>query len=424
MTPGARLAAAIGILSEAETTRLPLDRALERWAKANRYAGSKDRAAISAHVYDVMRARAFLADRMQSEEPRALALAALKLTGGKSVEEIAALAEDGKYAPGPLSGEERAQLETALPARPDDPRHLALNYPAWLDPYFERAYGEALEWELAALNQPAPVDLRANLLKTDRETLQAGVSEEGVEAQPTYWSPWGLRLSSPRRLRGLNAIREGEAEIQDEGSQFVSALLGAAPGDKVIDYCAGAGGKTLAIGAMMAGQGEILACDVEGRRLKRLRERAKRAGLFNIATEELSPGGLTGMEGRADRVILDVPCSGTGTWRRQPEARWRLTPEELARYGQAQATILEEAAPLVRPGGLLLYVTCSLLREENEDQIAGFLEKHAEFEALPWSAALPEGWPRPGEGAANFLRLSPASTGTDGFFAALLGRGV
>lgn len=422
MTPGARLAAAIEILDEAEATRLPLDRALERWAKGHRYAGSKDRAAISARVYDVMRARALIDARWPGANARERVFASLKLIDALPCADIQAMASDGKYAPGALSEAEEAKLDALQPASGDDPRWVRLNYPAWLDERFEAAFPGRVEEELAALNRPAPVDLRANLLKTSRDGLLQELGEEGIEAQPTYWSPWGIRLASPRRLRAVGAIREGAAEIQDEGSQLVSALVGARPGERIVDYCAGAGGKTLAMGAMMAGEGEILACDVDGRRLARLKERAKRAGLYNVTAKVHEPGGMSGMEARADRVLLDVPCSGTGTWRRQPEARWRLTPEEFETYGRIQREILEEAAPIVRPGGALIYVTCSFFREENEDQIARFLAAHDEFEVVDWRLQLPEGWPVPAPGKSDYLRLSPASTGTDGFFAALLGR--
>ena len=426
MTPGARLQSAIEILDDIFLSGRPADRIVENWSRSNRYAGSKDRAAISELVYTVLRRRAELAAATGHEEARLLAFAAQVLLNG---EDVSALADGSRHAPAPLTEEESAAIEAASLPDSGAPPWIRLNYPEWLHPEFEVAFGAALEREMAALMDRAPTDLRVNTLKSDRETALKVLAEEGLAAGPCPWSPRGIRLASRGNLPGLALYRSGAIEIQDEGSQLACLLTAAASGEQVVDLCAGGGGKSLALAAMMENKGQIYACDTDGRRLAQLLPRAERAGIRNLQTKVLGPWhpgppdpDLAGLAGRADCVLVDAPCSGTGAWRRSPDARWRLGPDDLASYRAAQEEVLGRAAALVRPGGRIVYVTCSLLPSENERQIEAFLAGHPDFAAVPWAAVWPQDILPPPAPPGTGLRLSPASTGTDGFFVAVLRR--
>ena len=304
-------------------------------------------------------------------------------------------------------------------------------FPEWLTPSLEALFGPALEGEMAALGEAAPVDLRVNTLKGNRDAARATLAEAGLRAEPTPLSPVGLRLPARTQLTTQDVFREGLIEVQDEGSQLAALLLGAKPGQAVVDYCAGAGGKTLAIAAQMENKGRLAALDIDKRRSDRAAERLRRAGVFNtrramcwrpraIRGSSVAPRAAIG-------VIVDAPCTGTGTWRRNPDAKWRLTPEMLARLVDSQAENPSSAARLVKKGGRLLYVTCSLLPEENERQVEAFLAAHPDFVSVPveraWAetiGAMPGGGVCPAEGP--YLRLTPARHGTDGFFAAAMER--
>lgn len=408
MTPGARLQAAIEVLAAIDGSRLPADAVLESYFRSRRYAGSKDRRAVAERVYAVLRRRGRLDWHLERLGLAADARNRTLLAAAAEGESLADLCA-GPHAPEPpdpvLSG--GASLD-----HPDLPESLALECPLWLEPALREAFGDAFPAAMAALNRPAPVDLRVNLLKANRDTARAALAAEGVETQPTPFSPWGLRLSEPKRLGALAAFKDGLVEVQDEGSQLLALLVGAEPGMTVIDYCAGGGGKTLALGAAMGNRGRLIACDSDGPRLARLEERRRRAGLKIV--ESRIPDGTESW--LADRLLLDVPCSGTGTWRRAPESRWRLDRAELNRLTATQRDILEATAGFVRPGGgRLAYATCSLLREENEAQIEAFLARHPEYEVQPVAV---EGLPVSGP----YLRLAPHLTATDGFFLALLVR--
>jgi len=430
MTPGARLQAAIDILSEIGRTGYPADRAFDAWARSSRFAGSKDRAAVSEIVFGVLRHRAELAAALGSEEPRLLALGAVALIDGAGAAGAMALADGARHAPAPLAREEAAALRGAVLPGPDAPSWVRLNYPQWLHAEFEAAFGPDVEAEMAALMERAPADLRVNALKGGREAVLAALAGEGVPAEPTPWSPWGLRLAGRANVTGLEVFRSGSVEVQDEGSQLACLLTGAKPGEQIADLCAGGGGKSLALAAMMGNRGQIHACDTDRRRLGKLMPRAQRAGARNIQTHFIKPHmlpgeadpDLAGFEGRMDCVLVDAPCSGTGAWRRNPDARWRLTSGLLANYQATQAEVLARGARLVRPGGRLVYVTCSLLPGENERQVEAFLSGRPDFVQRDWQAGWPEGLPLPPAPPGPALRLSPARSGTDGFFAALLER--
>ncbi len=297
-----------------------------------------------------------------------------------------------------------------------------MEIPDWLLPHLTGRFGATLAVEMAALSKPAPLDLRVNPLKADRAQAQAALAAEGWDAQPTSLSPCGLRIEGRRPITTGPAFMSGMVEIQDEGSQLVAMLVGAAPGMRVVDWCAGAGGKTLALAGLMQNRGQIVACDVSALRLDGAVRRLRRAGVHNVERHLLEAGDkwLKRRAGAFDRVLVDAPCTGTGTWRRNPDARLRLTPQDLAELVAKQAGILDNAQSLVRKGGRLVYATCSLLEEENEAQVSAFLLRHPDFVVVPLARAWSFDGPVPNSG--DFLFLTPARHGTDGFFAAVLER--
>ena len=410
MTPAARVQATIDILAALDRTQQPVDRYLRDFFRARRYAGAKDRRAIAEHVFDIARHRARFAHRMGDASARALMIAAL-LAHGDDPEALFS----GGYGPAALTDAERAAIAATPPPAPP---HVAGEYPAWLAPSLARAFGDRLAQEMAALQDRAPVDLRVNTLKAARPAVLAALQAEGFAAAPTLWSPVGIRIppgEGSAALAKSPLFLAGAFEFQDEAAQIASLLAGARPDMRVLDLAAGAGGKALAMAAEMNNQGAILAFDDDPRRLAPLAERAARAGITCITPAQGRGGPLWG-NGTFDLVFLDSPCSGTGTWRRQPELRWRLTPERLAALTGIQDSLLDEAARHTKPGGRLLYATCSLLPEENEDRVTAFLGRNPAFRrrdaAAAWDAAIP--------GLGQDFRASPAMTGTDGFYCALL----
>ena len=378
MTPGARLAAAIEILGDIEDTRRPAGGALKDWGLHRRFAGSGDRAAIAGLVYDALRRRASSAFLMGRESPRAVLLGMLKLERGLDVAAVSALCDGSRHAPPPLDEAERARLaQASLDAAPAP---VAGDYPEWLDPYFAATFGAERAEELAALASRAPLDLRVNALKANRDEVAASLAAS--HPVPTRWSPFGLRIAlaagakSPA-IHAEPAFLKGQIELQDEGSQLAALLCAAKPGEQAIDLCAGAGGKTLALSAMMENRGQIFATDPDKRRLAPIHARLERAGARNVQVR--TPRGetdvLADLAGRADLVLIDAPCTGTGAWRRNPDAKWRIRPGALAERVKAQIAVLDRAAPLVKPGGRIVYATCSVLEAENGAQIRAFLAK-------------------------------------------------
>ena len=427
MTPAARIAAAIDLLVVVEgAPKRPADAVANDFFRTRRYIGSGDRRAVSERVWTVLRARRrlgwWLGDAPQS--PRLLVAASLLLEGW-SKSGVAQAFSGGQFAAAPLDRSEAAVVSAIEghsldhPAMPDAVR---LEVPDWLLPRLAARFGDSLPVEMAALSQPASLDLRANLLKGDREQARAALAAEGWEARPTPLSPWGLRIEGRRPVTDGPAFQSGLVEIQDEGSQLVAAMVGAAPGMRVVDWCAGAGGKTLALAGMMENRGQIVACDVSAPRLEGAVRRLRRAGVHNVERHLVESGDkwLKRRAGAFDRVLVDAPCTGTGTWRRNPDARLRLKDGDLAELLPKQAGILDTAQTLVRKGGRLVYATCSLLEEENEAQVNGFLLRHPDFAVVPLARA----WPldRPAPNGGDYLSLTPARHGTDGFFAAVLER--
>ncbi len=433
MTPGARAAAAIELLDavEADWTR-PVDALVAGWFRKRRYAGGGDRRTIQAILYAVLRRRAqidwWLEAAGRPAGSRDRVIAALMLGEGWGEADLDAAFDGGQYRPAPLDEGERALTGSLTGKGFDDPAqpvHVRGNIPAWMEEMFEAALGDSLETELAALMREAPVDLRINSLKTTREAVADLLTATGVETTPTPFSPLGLRLAGRVNLANSTIIRDGLAEPQDVSSQIAALLTGARPGETVVDFCAGAGGKTLALAAMMGNSGSIVACDTSHGRLERARPRLERAGVTIAELQVLD--GVDGLwtgapEGGCDRVLVDAPCSGTGAWRRHPEARWRINSENLMQYMALQARILDAAARLVAPGGRLVYAVCSLLPQEGEGQVTQFLGNHQNFNALPasrmWESRLGSECPA----GDIFLRLRPGRDGADGFFIAVLER--
>ena len=322
----------------------------------------------------------------------------------------------------PVESAAAAQLEGHTLTHPEMPQAVRLEVPDWLLPHLAARFGDALDLEMAAIDEPAPLDLRINALKATRERAVAALAEEGIEAAPTALSPWGLRIAGRRAVTTGAAFQTGLVEIQDEGSQLVAALVGARPQMRVADWCAGAGGKTLALAMAMGNQGHIVACDVHDKRLEGAVRRLRRAGVHNVERHLIVAGDkwTKRRAGSFDRVLVDAPCTGTGTWRRNPDARGRLRPVDLAELLPKQAMILDEACRLVRAGGWLVFATCSLLLEENEAQVESFLTRHPEFSVVPLARAWSLEAAPPGPGP--YLSLTPQRHGTDGFFAAVLER--
>ena len=330
----------------------------------------------------------------------------------------------GQYAPASLLEVESAvlrQLDRHTLEHPEMPLAVRLEVPDWILPALEARFGPALYAEMRAALDPAPLDLRVNLLKTTRDAAAAALAAEGLAAAATPLSPWGLRIDGRRAVTAGPAFQSGLVEIQDEGSQLLAALVGAAPEMRVADYCAGAGGKTLALAMTMQNRGHLVACDVSAPRLEGAVRRLRRAGVHNAERHLLAAGDKWAKRraGTFDRVLVDAPCTGTGTWRRNPDARMRLTTRTLDELLPKQAGILDAASRLVRPGGRLIFATCSLLDDENERQVESFLQRSLDFRLIPLEQAWAHG-PPPNPGP--FLSLTPLRHRTDGFFGAVLER--
>jgi 16S rRNA (cytosine967-C5)-methyltransferase len=435
MKPAARIQAAIEIMEHVQSIwlsqrRAPVDGLMADYFRARRYIGSKDRGAISDLVYFVLRFGGALQWHIEacdrSVTPRRVVMAALLFMPEPM--EVGAILDtfDGtKYAPAAVTDPERSMLEkcSQRPFLADTmPEDARLNYPAWAEGRLHDAFGDQLAIAMEALNAQAPIDLRANTLKClDAADLILALDVDGYHGVRTPISPLGVRLK--KRLPAFNtqAFKDGKFEMQDEGSQLVSLLVEAKPGQKVIDFCAGAGGKTLAIAATMKNKGRILAWDISENRLSQMGKRLARAGVSTVQTHVLRDEADPFLKRHlktADWVVVDAPCSGSGTWRRNPDLKWRFTLEDLQEIKQVQARILKSAARLVAPGGRLVYITCSLFPDENFWQVKQFLGGNPTFAV----EAPNELWNKHTtlRDGITALALSPHQDGTDGFFAAIL----
>ena len=411
MRDGGRIAAAIHVLDDFAARRVPLRVALADWQRGARYAGAKDRAFVSGLCLDALRRwRSFGGEESAR---RAVMLVLTELWGWDTGRVAAAFAE-APHGPGALTPEERA-------ATPTD----ALDAPDWLVPMLARTGDVGAE--IAGLSARAPVDLRVNTLRgTTEKALRA---TETIGAVPAPIVATALRVPAPPAAERAPAVTvipaygRGLVEVQDEGSQVAALACGEVAGAQVLDLCAGGGGKSLALAAQMANTGQVFAYDTDARRLAPIHDRLRRAGARNVQVRSPAAGeGVSDLTGRMDVVLADAPCSGVGTWRRRPDAKWRLTEAQLRARMAEQDALLAEAAAYVKPGGALVFVTCSVLREENEDRVAAFLDASAPFEHVSAFDAIPPG-ALTGAGRARLrgleeasvLRLSPARSRTDGF---------
>lgn len=420
MRDGARLAAAIEILTDSEVRHRPAADAVKDWMVSHRFAGSKDRAHIGDLVFGALRWRASSSWRFKSDTPRAWALGALQWG---FAQDPAPLFADDPHAPASLSEDEVRALGRSTLA--DAPDHVRGDYPEWLEASFARAFGDARADEGAALANPAPLDLRANTLRTSRNKVIAALNDNPQmksHAEETPHAPNGVRLAWRRggafRWDGDVSFAKGWYEVQDEGSQLAALLCGAKPGMQIADICAGGGGKTLALAAAMDNKGQLYAYDEDGRRLAPIKARLDRAHARNvqIRTPSRSHDALEDLRGHLDIVLVDAPCTGSGVWRRNPDSKWRLKPAALETRRKEQQEALARAAPLVKPGGKVVYVTCSVLPEENDDAVGAFLAAHAGFSVAPQNAFFPARATQYG------LQMSPRLTGCDGFYVATLSR--
>ena len=439
MTPGARLQAAIELLAEIHGGGAPADRAAAAYFRERRYIGGKDRRDVIDRVYAVLRHRARLewwlvrASGEGSINDRGRMIAALAILEGWSPDRIAGAFDGGQYRPPRLDRREQ-EVAHKLAGKgidhPEQPAWVRLEYPQWLEHQIRNLLGARFETEMAALRVEAPLDLRVNTLKGDRARAVAALAESDIAATATPLSPIGLRVRGRPPLATLPCFRDGLVEVQDEGSQLVALLADARPGMRVVDFCAGAGGKTLAMAAAMQNKGHIVACDVLRGRVDRAATRLNRAGVHNVERRGLSTERDPWVKRHArsfDRVLVDAPCSGVGTWRRNPDAKWRFSTDDLTAVIDLQRRILDSAARLVKPGGRLIYATCSLLPSENAAQVTSFAKEHPEFALRPvaeiWAETIGRmagGGPAPTED--RLLQLTPAGHATDGFFVAVLER--
>lgn len=420
MKEGARLASVLEILALQETNKKPLDQVCHTYFKTHRYVGSKDRQTISQYVYGVIRHRAscdwWALERGLSpllmgplDAARIRLLTYLWIFEKVKRDKIGILFSGDKYDPPKLSDKERSLFER-LPELKIRPPWIEGEFPEWLYPFLKRRFNKGLDAEMKALLKPAHLDLRVNVLKATREQVIENFKNVGISVVSTPLSPHGLRCEERENITPTKAFRDGWVEVQDEGSQLIVNLMDLFPGQGVLDLCAGAGGKTLAIAAHLQNKGKVVATDTAGWRLKRAKERLKRAGVFNVELRELESlqdKWLKRQNERFDRVLIDAPCSGSGTWRRNPDQKWNLSSKDIHELTHLQKSLLETAAPLVKREGILVYATCSLLCEENQDVVSFFLEKHPDFTLIPG-----------GLNGAPFLSLTPLQQGTDGFFAA------
>ncbi|MEP3439166.1 MAG: RsmB/NOP family class I SAM-dependent RNA methyltransferase [Hoeflea sp.] len=422
MRIGGRLQAAIEVLTDIETRHRPVPDALKDWGLSHRFAGSGDRAAISNLVHDALRMKLSHGFIMETDEPAGLAVATLLRQWKISPEQLTASLDGDKFAPEIPSTENLVtclgrDLSQAAP-------HVRADIPEWLAGSFERAFGPEWEAEALAMTARPPLDLRVNTLVTGRDQVLEAFGEQG--ARPTRLAPNGIRIEAgegpQRQIAATSEVSfaRGWFEIQDEGSQLAAGLAGASAGEKVLDYCAGGGGKSLAFAAMMGNEGSINAFDADRRRLAPMVERIRRAGAEIIYIKERAAM-LAGLENRMDRVLIDAPCTGTGTWRRRPDAKWRISEKNINDRVADQDQVLDSASLYVRPGGELAYVTCSLLPEENTDRVKAFLQRHPEFETISlkqrWGSVVADpDAPVPYADQNLGLLLSPRRTGTDGFY--------
>lgn len=429
MKQSARIQSVIDINERIARSKIPMDNTLRDFMAQRRFIGSKDRADIVERVYRLMRCHARLgwhiAQAGAPDTARARMIADLMLNDFLPPDDVDALFDGDKYGPHPLDEADRALMDALKGAKLNDaamPEEVRAECPDWAVDKLRARFGDHFMEQMAVMQEPAPLDLRVNTLKSSVADAQSSLKGQKVYAEPTPFSPLGLRVSGKPYMAQTKAFLKGLVEIQDEGSQLIALACNAQPGMRVLDYCAGGGGKTLGMAAMMENKGNIVAMDNDARRLEKGRVRYKKAGVHNVElrclADETHRKWLRRQKGTMDVVLIDAPCSSSGTWRRNPDLRWRHYGPSLEEILATQADILERVADKVKPGGRLVYATCSFFAEENESQIEKFLAAHADYTVLPIAQAMPENVRIPCDGP--YLRLSPADHNTDGFFTAVL----
>ena len=426
MTPAARYKAIIDLVEQILNEDRPADGIVSLFFRDNRYMGSKDRAAVREGFYRILRHMNRLTWWIESQSytptPRTYVILDSIFRGEQTVETLQKRIFNGdKYAPKPLSDAE-IRLAEALSKKsmkdPSIPKRIALECPEWAWQPLCDAFGDDVDKQLEAMQQKNDLHLRVNPIKAKYDDVFAALKKEGFAIEKGTLSSHCIRVKGRPAITQHEKYRDGSFEIQNEGSQLIALACNAKPGDRVVDFCAGAGGKTLALAAMMENKGAIIACDVLEGRLKRSKQRFRRAGVHNIETRPLTSERdpwVKRHKGKYDIVLTDAPCSGVGTWRGDPDKRWRQLGPGLSELVPLQAEILDSAARLVKPGGRLVYGTCSLLPEENEDQVAKFIETHPEFEVVDMPEHVPETVK-----SGQYMKATPAEHDCDGFFAAVM----
>jgi 16S rRNA (cytosine967-C5)-methyltransferase len=393
----------------------PADGTLSRYFREHPKLGSRERGAIAEGIYGILRNKSVYTSFAESGNgPTMRRMTLLGLAGAVGIDSL-----------GGLSEEETAWLENAMQIdRNLLPAQMRSNLPAWLFDMLVARDGEEGALTLAAaLNEPAPLDLRVNLIKATRAEVIEALAQAPILSEPTPFSPVGLRVLKKPALQNLPLFKDGLIEVQDEGSQLLAQIVGAKRGEMVVDFCAGAGGKTLALGAAMRNTGRLYAFDISEKRLAKLKPRLARSGLSNVHPVQIAhenDAKIKRLAGKIDRVLVDAPCSGLGTLRRNPDVKWRQTLQGVAELNVKQTSILSGAARLLKAGGRLVYATCSLLDEENEAIVAAFLATHPDFVLVPMTEILAE--QRIELEMQDYLKLTPHQHQTDGFFAAVLER--
>jgi 16S rRNA (cytosine967-C5)-methyltransferase len=403
------------VLREILRFSAPADTTLSRYFKDHPRLGSRERGAVAEGIYAILRNKSFFTDFAEAgQSPTMRRLTILGLAEAVGVDSLGGLTEEETAFLERVNGIDRSLM----------PAQMRSNLPKWLFDKFVAQYGEAETLQLAdALNQPAPLDLRVNSIKATRDEVQAGLAEAPIAALPMPYAPLGLRVLKKPSLQNLPLFKSGAIEVQDEGSQVLSQIVGAKRGEMVVDFCAGAGGKTLALGALMRNTGRLYAFDISEKRLAKLKPRLARSGLSNVHPVQIAherDAKIKRLAGKIDRVLVDAPCSGLGTLRRNPDVKWRQKVEAVAEMQVKQASILDGAARLLKGGGRLVYATCSLLDEENDFIVQQFLAAHPEFDLVPMSQVLAEQKIELEMG--DYLKLLPHKHQTDGFFAAVMQR--
>ncbi len=427
MRMGGRLAAAMEVLEDIGRRHRPAAESLRDWGLSHRFAGGGDRAAIGNIVYDALRRRRSAGWLLDADTSRAVAFGALLLEWGETASSLNQALDGDKFAPPPLDETELRTISERMAT--EAPPEVRADCPDWCIPLIQASFGDDWAREGSALAARPPLDLRVNTLKADRAKVLAELADTGARAARIASN--GIRIApiegSGRHpnVQAEPAFQKGWFEVQDEGSQLVSELTGAVAGMQVLDYCAGAGGKSLALSTAMDNHGQVFAHDAEKVRLAPIFDRIRRAGSHNIQVVS-KQGELAPLEGHMDIVLVDAPCTGSGTWRRRPDAKWRLTQRQLDARKAEQAAILDKAAGYVKRGGLMAYVTCSVFQEENGEQVTAFLERSGHFEPVDhrelWNARFPGHDAAARFGTSGGISLSPALTGTDGFYFCALQR--